>query len=584
VNPAYAAPVKSGFVEALREVETAIYTGDRNDETGRYCDYVLPDHHPLEGWGDAEGQKGLYTVQQPTIRPLGNTRGFGDTLIAFGQGLGALTGYGSFHDVVKAQFAGAPGRDWVKILQDGFYLASSRNQDQSARGFRSSALSVAKKRSAPKADYELALYTSVGLKDGSLANVPWLQEFSDPVTKICWDNYLCVSPKTAREKKIKEGQIVKLTVGEKTISVPAHIQPGQDDHTLGLAVGYGRSAVGSVGNGVGVNAFELVGFEGGETRLSGLPATLATTSTVSKLASTQGHHTMMGRQIVVEATLDQYKKDPSANIHRHKVFSAWPQHKYEGYKWGMSIDLNVCTGCSACVIACQSENNVPTVGKKYVIQGRIMHWIRIDRYFVGDESSPDAVHMPVLCQHCDNAPCETVCPVAATVHGDEGTNDMIYNRCVGTRYCANNCPYKVRRFNWFNYKRMHPELHESPLHMALNPEVTVRERGVMEKCTFCTHKIKAVRTVAKLENRKIKDGEVTTACQDSCPTNAIVFGDLNDPQSAVSLALKDTRHYTLLEELNNRPAIQYASKIRNTDQLKGESHGSHGAKHAEGGH
>lgn len=593
VNPAYALPAKSGFVEALRKVETVIYTGDRNDETGKYCDYILPDHHQLEGWGDCEGQKGVYSVQQPTIQPLYNTRGFGDTLIAFGKAanLSGFGGYTTFHDFVQSTANQMTSIDWVDMLQKGVVdsvAQSGRNSSDSPRQFQSSAVAYLKKEETPKADLELVLYVNSGLKDGTMSNVPWLHEFPDPVTKICWDNYLCVSPKLAKAKFIREGQIVKMKVGNQEIAVPAHIQPGQDDRTVGLALGFGRTDVGAVGNGVGVNAFKLAGYTDYETQFSGLAAAILPTKSMSQLACSQGHHTMMGRQIVIEATLDQYKKNPEANIHRHKIFSAWSEHKYEGHKWGMSIDLSLCTGCSACVIACQSENNIPVVGKQYVLKGRIMQWIRIDRFFVGDESDPDSVHMPVLCQHCDNAPCETVCPVAATTHSDEGTNDMIYNRCVGTRYCANNCPYKVRRFNWFNYARMNPALHASPMHMQLNPEVTVRDRGVMEKCTFCTHKIHQAKSKAKLEDRKVRDGEIVTACQSSCPTQAIVFGDLNDPNSKVSQSLKDQRHYSLLEELNTRPAIQYATKIRNTVSLKGDKHG-HGGGHNEtknekGGH
>jgi molybdopterin-containing oxidoreductase family iron-sulfur binding subunit len=296
---------------------------------------------------------------------------------------------------------------------------------------------------------------------------------------------------------------------------------------------------------------------------SGLLVNVKSTGEKYTLANVQGHHTMEGRAIVIEATLKEYLEDKSAGIHKHKIFSIWPYHRYDGHKWAMAVDLNVCTGCSACVVACQSENNVPIVGKKYVLQGREMHWIRIDRYYTGEPSDAETVFQPVMCQHCDNAPCETVCPVLATVHSDEGLNEMVYNRCVGTRYCVNNCPYKVRRFNWFNYRKDM----QKPENMAFNPEVGVRVRGVMEKCTFCVQRIKNVKDTVKQEGRELKDGEIKTACQQTCPTGAIVFGDVNDPKSQVSKMFKDDpRSYSLLEEFNAAPAVRYMTKIRNNNE------------------
>jgi MoCo/4Fe-4S cofactor protein with predicted Tat translocation signal len=578
VNPVYATPKSLGFLAALQKLELSVYTGAQNDETGLYCDYILPDHHPLENWGDLEAYKGTFAIQQPTLRPLGETRAFEDTLISVAKAanVGRFSSVDSWYDYLrnqwKSQLSGNFEEAWVKLLADGYH-SMDRLEGAAASGYaRNSAFSLVAKQQTPRADLELVLYPTVGLRDGSLANISWLQEFPDPITKICWDNYLTVSPGLAQKRGLQEGQIVELTVGNETVSVPVHVQPGQHDEALGLAVGYGRWAAGAVANGVGVNAYNLVGFDGKRVQYRALSATIKPTSTRTRLANVAGHHSMEGRQIVVEATLAQYKENPGANIHRHKVFSAWSEHKYESYKWGMTIDLSSCTGCSACVIACQSENNIPTVGKKYVIDGREMHWMRIDRYYVGEPSDPNTVFMPLVCQHCDNAPCETVCPVAATVHSSEGTNDMIYNRCVGTRYCANNCPYKVRRFNWFNYAKM-----KSPLNMALNPDVTVRARGVMEKCTFCTHKIQAAKSKAKLEDRKLNDGEVKTACEASCPTGAIIFGDMNNPESRVSKSMKDQRSYTLLEELNARPAVQYQTKIRHVSSLKLD-------KNRKGGH
>lgn len=574
VNPVYALPAESKFVEALRKVEMAIYTGSHMDETARNCEYVIPDHHPLESWGDLEAQRGVYSVQQPTIRPLGNTRAFGESLLTWMKAAGRNVRTTSWYEYVRATAAnriGAGDAKWNELLQKGVVVSGNREGTSGTRSVSGNAISILKKADKPSADLELVLYPTVGLYDGTLANVPWLQEFPDPVTKICWDNYLTVSPKVAAARKLSEGQVVKLTVGEKVIEVPVHIQPGQHDAALGLAVGYGRVGAGQVADKVGVNAYALANFTKNGVQMIGLTATISPTATRVKLANVAGNNSMEGRQIVVEATLEQFKQKPDANIHRHKVFSAWSGHKYEGHKWGMTIDLSVCNGCSACMIACQSENNIPVVGKRHVLNGREMHWIRVDRYHVGDDTNPDTVFQPIPCMHCDNAPCETVCPVLATVHSSEGTNDMVYNRCVGTRYCSNNCPYKVRRFNWFNYVK---EV-KSPMHMALNPEVTVRARGVMEKCTFCIHKIQAGKAKAKLEGRAVRDGEITTACQDSCPTGAIVFGDVNDPESRVSKSLKDARSYQLLEELNTQPAVKYQSKIRNTHALKGGGHGGH---------
>lgn len=577
VNPAYSAPAAVGVVDAIRGVEMAIYTGSHQDETAQSCEFLVPDHHPMESWGDSEGRPGSYTIQQPTIQPMGATRAFGESLLVWIKGTGKSVKAENWYDYVRQTAAtrGASGDDgWNSLLQAGI-TALGGGAGGGSRSVSGAATSMMARDLKPRSDYELVLYPTVGLRDGTLANVPWLQEFPDPVTKICWDNYLTVSPKLADEKGLAQGQVVNLKVGDKTLAVPVHIQPGQHDQALGLAVGYGRKAGGRVANNVGVNAYELAAFDGKQIITRGLAASFTKTMTNIPLANVAGHNSMEGRQIVVEATLADYKKDPNAGIHRHKIFSAWSGHKYEGYKWAMSIDLNSCTGCSACMIACQSENNIHVVGKKHVLNGREMHWIRVDRYYVGDPSNPDTVFQPLPCMHCDNAPCETVCPVLATVHSDEGTNDMIYNRCVGTRYCSNNCPYKVRRFNWFNYIKEIP----SPQHLALNPDVTVRSRGVMEKCSFCKHKIQSARSKAKIEGRKIRDGEVVTACQASCPTGAIVFGDMNDPASRVSKAFKEARTYQLLEELNTQPAVRYQAKIRNTAALKEQKH--HGAPEHE---
>ncbi len=585
-NPLYAAPKSLGLAEALVKAEMVIYTGDRNDETGLMSNYIAPDHHEMESWGDQEPISGVFSIQQPTIQPLYSTRAFGESLMAWSKAAGRsgrLANSTSWYDYVrdvwknsifKGQSSGGFEGFWMDVLKTGVFdsLGDSKNNASASRSFNSSALGSVASSLKTESPYQLVLYPTVGLKDGSLANVSWLQEFPDPVTKICWDNYVCISLNDAKKEKLVEGQVVHLTVNNEKISVPVHIQPGQADGVLGLAVGYGRWAAGEVANGVGVNAFGLMQEHQGRTVASGLAASIERSSKKISLANVQGHHSMEGRQIVVEATLDQFMKDPNSNIHRHKEISLWSKHEYPKSKWGMVIDLNTCTGCSACIIACQSENNIPTVGKKYVLKGREMHWIRIDRYYVGDPVEAAVVNQPIVCMHCDNAPCETVCPVAATVHSDEGTNDMIYNRCVGTRYCSNNCPYKVRRFNWFDYVGPVKE----PLNLAMNPEVTVRSRGVMEKCTFCIHRIKSVRQEARTNKTEIKDGDIKTACQQSCPTNAIVFGDLNDPNSEVAKLFNQKNSYDLLEELNVKPAVRYQSKVRNVTELKADPGKAHG--------
>ena len=557
LNPSYSLPQASKFQEALRKVETVVYVGDRKDETGFQADYIPTVSHALESWGDMESSPGVWSIQQPTIRPLYDTRSFGDSLLTWSKALGAKGGSfdsDNFHDFVKSSWksnvfskAGS-GKSfenfWIDALKGGVVDLSS-GSSRGQRSFRSQAFGELSSRKTSAAGMELALYPTVGLASGELANVSWLQEFPDPVTKICWDNYFCFSIADAKALKISEGQMVSVKMGDRTQEGPAHIQPGQAPGVIGLAVGYGRTRGGKVCDGVGINAFDLAQVDGEHLITSGLPVEVKALAKKHSLACTQGHHSMEGRQIVVEETLAQFTKNPGGQVHRHKMFSMWEPHEYKGYKWGMTIDLNSCTGCGSCIIACQSENNIPTVGKKYVLQGREMHWVRVDRYYVGDPENPDTVNQPVICMHRDNAPCESVCPVAATVHSDEGTNDMIYNRCVGTRYCANNCPYKVRRFNWFSYTDI-----EAPKHLALNPEVTVRHRGVMEKCTFCIHRIKFAKMEAKLAGEKVKDGTLKTACQQSCPTNVFTFGDLNDPESAVSKAFKEAQSYELLEELN----------------------------------
>nr|WP_295905105.1 TAT-variant-translocated molybdopterin oxidoreductase [uncultured Bdellovibrio sp.] len=590
VNPAFVLPAEMGFADAIKKVQMVVYTGDRIDETGVYADYITPDNHALESWNDAELANGVYTICQPAIRPMYDTRSFQLSLMtwAFMANMGPqrLRDYETFYDYLRVFWKSdiqpkvGKGKDfedfWQETLQKGY--AGSLGTGSSARSFKVDAFTSIKPAAASEG-FELVLYPTSHMGDGSLNNVSWLHELPDPVTKAVWDNYISVSLATAEKHGLKQNSVVELTVGDKKIELPILIQPGLHDDVLAIAVGFGRTRVGKVGNGIGKNAFALATAKDGKVVFAGQKAEFKKLSKKYEIAITQGHHSMEGRNIVAEATLKDYNKKKDAGIHRHHTWSIWSGHEYSGHKWGMAVDLHTCTGCSSCVVACQSENNIPVVGKQYVIEGREMHWIRIDRYYTGNPADAEAVFQPVMCQHCDNAPCETVCPVLATVHSDEGLNDMVYNRCVGTRYCANNCPYKVRRFNWFNYAK----LIEKPLHMALNPSVGVRTRGVMEKCTFCVQRIQDAKTVARNEKRQLKDGDVKTACQTACPAGGIVFGDLNDPNSEVAKIFKtEERSYALLEEWHAKPSVRYLSKIRNNDKESTGDHNGHGtAKQGE---
>jgi molybdopterin-containing oxidoreductase family iron-sulfur binding subunit len=443
----------------------------------------------------------------------------------------------------------------------------------------------------------LALYETVALGDGSNANNATLQELPDPISKVTWDNFIGISPALAEKEGIKSNDVITVKLADKSITLPALIQPGLQMNTLAVAVGYGRTKSGKVGNGIGKNAFELASVVENKLVYAGLSVSgIEKVGKTYKLATTQDHHMMnptstpgqsakgglykpydKDRPLIQTTSYEDFVKNPESG----KAPSEFPVlqidgkdvdakgmnsgHKYNGYRWGMTVDLTLCTGCSACVTACQIENNIPVVGRDEVRVGREMHWIRIDRYYIGDASKPETLeiaHQPVMCQHCENAPCETVCPVAATVHGSEGTNDMVYNRCVGTRYCSNNCPYKVRRFNWMlHWKDKDPQ--REPRHLALNPEVTVRTRGVMEKCTFCSSRIAEKKIKAKNEGRTLKDGELKTACQETCPADAISFGNTNDPEAQVTKNRNDKRAYKILDFLNVLPQVSYMTRVRN---------------------
>lgn len=587
-NFAYVLPHDSGLREAIKKVPMVVYLGNRNDDTGSMAHWVLPAGTGFESWGDFELQSGVYSIQQPTIMPMYKTRSLGEVLLAWTQKASGAPARakaaatwldyvkGTWKSDVQAKVEGGRGKSfddfWLDVLQNGVMTNNDRRTRSGGGRAFSGSLTV---KPAKAEGYELALYTSIQMGDGRLGNIAWLQELPDPVSKIVWDNYLAVSPAMARKEGLKKGDMVDVKVGDVTVKAPVLIQPGMHDDVVGLAVGYGQKHAGKVASGLGVDAYQLASFNKGRPIFAGRAVTVTKASGRYELVSTQDHHMMEGRQIVIETTNDQFVKNPASGIHKHQIFSIWPQHQYTKHKWAMSIDLNSCTGCSACVIACQSENNIPVVGKKYVMQGREMHWIRIDRYYKGEPDAPEMLFMPLTCQQCENAPCETVCPVLATVHSDDGLNDMVYNRCVGTRYCSNNCPYKVRRFNWFNYVKKR----EEPLHMAYNPDVTVRPRGVMEKCTFCVQRIRKGTNFARDEKRPLRDGEIKPACAESCPADAIVFGDLNNPEAKVTKLAQEKRAYKLLEELNAVPRVTYQTRIRNA--VRAVADDGHGGGHDE---
>ncbi len=593
-NPTFVAPKTLGFTDALRNVKTVIVVDSHDTETAQQADFVLPVHHFLENWGDASPRKGIYSLQQPTIAPIHESRAFEDMLLGWAKSAGLrasalMTQSADWHAYLMgcwkdSHFKGGGSFDafWENALKVGALPAATAHP--SARAFRSASVAALPKYTAqPKNGLVLALYETVALRDGRQANNAWLQEMPDPVSSITWDNYLNVGTQTAAHLGVKENDVVEVKAGDVTVQLPVHVQPGMHPNAVSVAVGYGRRSIGKVGNLTGVDVFPMTRIEGGRVVFSGMPVTVAKTGRFYQLASTQWHTVTENRPVINDITLAEYRQKPDAametepELRLEKVPTMWPRHEYKGYRWGMSIDLNSCTGCGACVIACQAENNIPVVGRDQVRVSRQMHWIRIDRYYAGSSENPEMVFQPMLCQHCENAPCETVCPVLATVHDDEGLNVQAYNRCVGTRYCQNNCPYKVRRFNFFD----HWKSYEGTMNLAWNPDVTVRSRGIMEKCTFCVQRLQEVKSHAKDEHRKVRDGEIQTACQQTCPTNAIVFGDINDQESTVSKFREHPRAFRVLENLATMPVISYQTKVRNVERAEEHGHG-HENGHASG--
>jgi molybdopterin-containing oxidoreductase family iron-sulfur binding subunit len=574
VNPVYDYPDGEAFRRGLECVALGVSFADRVDETAAHVHAVCPDHHYLEAWGDAEPVTGYFSLGQPTIAPLFDTRAVQDSLLEW---LGEPAGFyrhlrDHWRRHIYPRHGGTQDFDtfWDRTLQAGSLHVPVPPEPEAppfvgnVRAAIDGLLARTQPVDAASDQYELHVYETIALRDGRHSNNPWLQELPDPVTKLTWGHALAISPAVAGRLGIRDGDVVKVIAGTRHVELPAWRQPGQSPNTVSISLGYGRTHAGRVGNRVGVNASPLLQSpDRSATRL----VRLEKTSRSETLAATQTHHSTEGRLIVREATLDEALA-PSAPAHTatESIPSLWAEHEPGKHTWGLAIDLNACTGCSACVVACQAENNVPVVGKDEVARSREMHWIRIDRYYQGSESSPEVVFQPVMCQHCANAPCETVCPVLATVHSSDGLNEQVYNRCIGTRYCENNCPYKVRRFNWFRYAnndRFDFNMNSPLGTMVLNPDVVVRSRGVMEKCSLCIQRIQAGKVAAAQAGRRVADGDIQTACQQVCPAKAIVFGDARDPQSAFARLGHSPRHYHLLDELGTRPGVGYLAKIRN---------------------
>ncbi len=566
-NPVFSAPADLRFAEALGKVPFSVHLGLYENETSHLCRWHLPETHFLEGWGDAKSFDGTVSILQPLIAPLYRGKSIYEVL-AFLNENSAPAGY----DLVRGYWQ-SQVRDqdfetwWRRVLHDGVV------PDTAAK---TQAVSVKKQDFRPEdatssgaaRGLEIIFQPDPTIWDGRFANNGWLQELPKPITKLTWDNAALVSPQMAGKLAIKNGDEVELRFHQSSVTAPAWITPGQAEESVTVQFGYGRTRVGRVGSGAGFNAYRL--------RTSAEPwfgrgLELRKTGGHRELASTQRHHSMEGRHLIRTGTVDEFHHHPEF-VHEmgHEPpsdLTLYPPHPNPFNAWGMAIDTNVCIGCNACVVACQAENNIPVVGKQEVARGREMHWIRVDQYHEGPPEHPEILHQPVPCMHCENAPCETVCPVGATVHSSEGLNDMVYNRCVGTRYCSNNCPYKVRRFNFYQYADF-----ETPsLKLGRNPDVTVRSRGVMEKCTYCVQRINQARIEAKKEDRPIRDGEVVTACQQVCPTQAISFGDIKDPDAAVAKLKSGPLNYNLLAELNTRPRTSYLARLKNPNPKLKES-------------
>ncbi|MBD3166421.1 4Fe-4S dicluster domain-containing protein [bacterium] len=604
-NPEYASGEDYGIADHLSRTRHSVHFSSFYDETSQHTEWHIPRSHWLEAWGDARAANGMLSVQQPLIAPLFKTISDVEMFHFI-----ATNERGRGYDIVRDSWRDtvALGENaWQRVLHDGVQAGSEEPVVRPRLSGSNLAAHLREKQPlrfvAEKNNYELIFAADMSMWDGSFANNGWLQEYPDPITKLTWDNAVWMSQPSADEIGCENGEIVEVVYRGQKLDIPAWIVPGHADKSFTLPLGYGRTHAGRVGNGRGYNTYKLRSWTNPNFDIG---ATIKPTGRKVDLASTQDHWSMEGRALAREARVEQYREKPDFAkymVHQYNPQSLWDEHQYtEGYQWGMTVDLNACIGCGACAIACQSENNIAVVGKDQVMNGREMAWMRIDRYFKGPVEDAGTIFQPVMCQHCEMAPCEQVCPVVATVHDQEGINAMVYNRCIGTRYCANNCPYKVRRFNFFNFTKRtpwneggngndYPEL----VKMTQNPDVTVRSRGVMEKCSFCIQRINRAKQEANVENREVRDGEVKSACQVACPTHAITFGNINDDKSAVSRRKHDPRNYQLLQEVNTRPRTTYLARITNQNQRlepleelklvpQSHGHGGHGGHGKDDAH
>jgi MoCo/4Fe-4S cofactor protein with predicted Tat translocation signal len=652
-NPAFDLPNSDAFAEAFAKVKTKISFNGTPDETTALCDYIAPSNHWLESWGDAEPKEGHFSLMQPTISPIFNTRQAEETLLRWsGSQNFNPNAEQPYYEYLNANWQSSMfGRQnnfatfqafWDSVLHDGIFEAPATGGEYGWKGDVNAAAAMITKPSAD--EFEISFFETVNVGGGQYADNPWLQEMPDPITRCVWGNYLQIPVKFDGNRRFdsvgkfaglnnkeayKEADKVKVTVGGKELEVTCVRQFGQKMDTVSMALGYGRTVSGAAGRNIGVNVYPWCSIDAnGNTQYFASISNVSEKVGTDEYASVQYHHTMgvtgnaeghegkvnvdeialmtvgkgfqgsLVERSVINRTnlseLEPYSKELSekrAGFEGLNQKTLYPYNEFvaekysQGHHWGLHIDLNSCTGCGACQVACLAENNVPVVGKHEVYRHHEMTWMRIDRYFYGDYENPNVVYQPMMCQHCDNAPCENVCPVSATNHSSEGLNQMAYNRCIGTRYCANNCPYKVRRFNWMDYTTADlfpvnehgpepfvPYDGEVPFYadnltrMVLNPDVTVRVRGVMEKCSFCVQRIQEGKLTAKKEGRALRDGDVKSACQTACPTGAIVFGDTNDENSEIAKRFKNELNYIVLEEVNTRPSVQYTTRVTNRDE------------------